>query len=339
MRLFIRRRHWCLIPRTCLQVLVSLLFVVAPSITAGESKWQSASGARWAELLVAAKGKAGFTLLPPAATGILFTNVLRDDRSVTNRNLLSGSGVAAGDVDGDGWCDLYFCGLDTHNRLYRNRGNWTFEEMTDATGVARPNPDSTGAAFGDIDGDGDLDLLVNSLGGGTRMFENDGKGRYTEITDRAGVRSKTGSTSMALADVDGNGTLDLYVTNFRPGTFKDEPTTRFQGEAINGQHVITFVNGVPANTPDLTNRFIIGPEGNILELGEPDALYLNDGKGRFTAVSFTDGSFLDEDGRPLDNPPRDWGLAVRSPEAGDAQCDSQKPGRSQVSGRERRVGL
>jgi hypothetical protein len=307
MRLFNR----CLTVRASLQVLASLVFVDAPLIAAGELKWHSVSGARWADLPVAAQGKSGFTLLPPAVTGILFTNVLHDDRSVTNRHLLSGSGVAVGDVDGDGWCDLYFCGLDTPNRLYRNRGNWTFEEITDSAGVACPNQDSTGAAFADIDGDGDLDLLVNSLGGGTRIFENDGKGHFTEITDRAGVRSKTGSTSMALADVDGNGTLDLYVTNFRRGTFKDQPTTRFQGDVINGHRVITFVNGVPANTPDLTNRFIISPEGSIQELGEPDVLYLNDGKGRWTPVSFTDGSFLDEEGRPLNDPPRDWGLAVQ----------------------------
>jgi hypothetical protein len=311
MRFFIRRGHWCLTARTCVQLLTSVLFAVAPSGIAGELKWQSVSGARWAELPVVARGNAGFTLLPPAATGILFTNVLRDDRSVTNRHLLSGSGVAVGDVDGDGRCDLYFCGLDNANRLYRNRGNWTFEDITDAAGVACPNQDSTGAAFADVDGDGDLDLLVNSLGGGTRIFENDGKGRFTEITDRAVARSTTGSTSMALADVDGNGTLDLYVTNFRRGTFKDEPTTQFQGEEINGHRVITFVNGVPANSPELTNRFLISPAGSILELGEADALYLNDGQGRFTPVSFTDGSFLDEDGRPLNDPPRDWGLAVQ----------------------------
>jgi len=102
MRLFIRCQHWCSIARACLQVLAYLLFVVAPPVSAGELTWQSVSGARWAELPVAEKGKAGFTLLPPAATGILFTNVLRDDRSVTNRNLLSCSGVALGDVDGDG---------------------------------------------------------------------------------------------------------------------------------------------------------------------------------------------------------------------------------------------
>src|SRR4051794_18993790 len=59
----------------------------------------------------------GFTALPPVETGVFFTNALAQARSLTNHVLLNGSGVAAGDVDGDGWCDLYFCGLDGSNAL------------------------------------------------------------------------------------------------------------------------------------------------------------------------------------------------------------------------------
>jgi hypothetical protein len=219
--------------------------------------------------------------------------------------------VAAGDVDGDGLVDLYFCALDNGNALYRNLGNGRFEDITAGAGVGCPGQYSTAAVLADIDGDGDLDLLVDSLGGGTRIFENDGKGRFKEITERTGVRSKTGSMSMALADVDGNGTLDLYVANFRPDTIKDAPTTRFHGEIVNGRPVITSINDQPASLPEYTNRFLLTPSGNVLEFGEPDVLYRNDGKGQFRPVSFTDGSFLDEEGSPLRDPPRDWGLAVQ----------------------------
>src|SRR5690348_12451499 len=75
-------------------------------------------------------GKTGFTRLSAATTGIQFTNYVAEIRSITNRNLLSGSGLAAGDVDGDGLCDLYFCALDGSNVLYRNLGNWKFSDIT-----------------------------------------------------------------------------------------------------------------------------------------------------------------------------------------------------------------
>jgi len=276
-----------------------------------EVRWQAERGFRWSELPVPRSGRTGFAALSGSETGVAFTNRLADEHSLTNRNLLSGSGVAAGDVDGDGRVDLYFCGLDNANALYRNLGNWKFEEIAAPAGVACDNQYSTAAVLADIDGDGDLDLLVNSLGGGTRIFQNDGRGQFEEITDRAGVRSNTGSMSMALADVDGDGSLDLYVANFRPDTIRDEPTTRFRGQMVDGKVVIASVNDKPATSPEYTNRFVLLPSGSVLEFGEPDVLYRNDGKGHFRAVSFTDGLFLDEDGRALTEPPRDWGLAVQ----------------------------
>lgn len=256
-------------------------------------------------------GKIGFERLSPEITGINFTNTLADNRSITNRNLVSGSGVALGDVDGDGLCDVYFCGLDNANKLFRNMGGWRFEDITTSAAVACFNQDSTGATFADVDGDGDLDLLVNALGNGCRLFLNDGKGRFTEATDTAGLRSKSGAMSLALADVDGDGDLDLFVCNYRPTTIKDNPQTTFSIQMINGRAVVAAVNGRSATAPDLTNRFIASPSGQVFEFGEPDVLYINDGQAHFTAVSWTDGSFLDEDGKPLREPPRDWSLAAQ----------------------------
>jgi hypothetical protein len=285
------------------------LCFLAGSVSGGE--WQMIEGGRAAALAVPSSGKTGFTQLDSARTGIAFTNLLADARSLANRNLLSGSGVAAGDADGDGWCDLYFCGLDGDNIFYRNLGDWKFADATASAGVAGRNQDSTGAAFADIDGDGDLDLLVNVLGGGTRVFLNDGKAHFAEVTQQAGVASKAGSMSMALADVDGDGDLDLYVTNFRPTTIQDEVATRFRVKMTDGRPVVTMVNNIPVSSPEFTNRFIVSAAGNILELGEADVLYLNNGRGQFSPVSFLDGSFLDDTGKPLVEPPRDWGLAVQ----------------------------
>jgi hypothetical protein len=205
---------------------------------AAELSWHSDIGCRWAELPVPKTGKTGFMRLNGAETGVLFTNVLTDERGIANRNLLSGAGVAAGDVDGDGWCDLYFCGLDNANALYRNLGNWKFEDITASAGVACAGQDSTGAVFADIDGDGDLDLIVNSLGNGVRVFENDGHGRFKEVTAAAGATAKTGGMSLALADVDGDGDLDLYVVSYRTTTIMDQPKTRFRLNIVNRLPVV-----------------------------------------------------------------------------------------------------
>ena len=114
--------------------------LIALALSAGRSAaaldWQQQPGYRRATLSIAADGKDGFTETDAAAAGIAFTNRLGEERALTNQIFLNGSGVAAGDVDGDGLCDLYFCGLDAPNALYRNLGNWHFADMTVAAGVA-----------------------------------------------------------------------------------------------------------------------------------------------------------------------------------------------------------
>ncbi|MBM3848044.1 MAG: hypothetical protein FJ405_17375 [Verrucomicrobia bacterium] len=118
--------------------------------------------------------------MPADRTGILFSNHLARSSAQVNRLLEDGSGVAAGDVDGDGLCDLYFCRLDGPNALYKNLGGWRFQDVTGASGAACADQYSTGAALADLDGDNDLDLIVNATGRGTRCFLNDGNGRFSE---------------------------------------------------------------------------------------------------------------------------------------------------------------
>src|ERR1051326_5425066 len=116
--------------------------------------------------------------------------------------------------------------------------------------------------------------------------------------------------TMALGDVDGNGTLDMYIANYRISTMRDEPNTKVHIDMINGKAVITSANGRPTTDPDLVGRYALGANGEVVENGEPDVLLRNDGHGHFVPVSFTDGTFLDEDGKPLSNPPYDWGLSA-----------------------------
>ena len=199
-----------------------------------------------------------------AQTGITFSNRLADASIARNRIYEIGSGVALGDVDGDGWCDIYFCRSEGDNVLYRNLGDWKFEDITDKAGVACPNQYSTGAVLADVDGDGDLDLLVNAIGKGTRAFLNDGKGHFHELT-ASGLVRRFGSTSMALADIDGDGDLDLYVTNYRTDTYKDRPPgLNVEGRMENGKLVVS-----PAD------RFI----PLMQQLGRPGSLRI--GRARF----------------------------------------------------------
>src|SRR5206468_2757084 len=98
---------------------------------------------------------------------------------------------------------------------------WRFQDITAQAGVAMTGRRSTGAVFADVDGDGDLDLLISTLGGGVALFINDGHGVFTERTAEAGLASHSGSMTMTLTDVDGDGHLDLYVANYKTRSAMD----------------------------------------------------------------------------------------------------------------------
>ncbi|HEY2952428.1 MAG TPA: CRTAC1 family protein, partial [Verrucomicrobiae bacterium] len=281
-------------------VLALILFLTSSrSTVAAGLEWQPFPGGRVARLAVPATGKTGFTLLPGQRTGLHFTNALDDLLIMQNNNFMEGAGVALGDFDGDGWSDVYFCAIDGTNALYRNLGNWTFEDVTGAAAVEGGGWHSTGAVFADIDGDGDLDLLVNTLGRGTHCFLNLGGSRFREVTEEAGLKSQTGSLSFALADIDGDGALDLYVANYG-----NLAILRAGGRAdmkrVNGQWQLT---GPYAERL----RFV---DGRLEEVGEPDVLYLNDGWGHFKPLPWNSEWFLDEQGKPMP-PPWDFGLGVQ----------------------------
>jgi enediyne biosynthesis protein E4 len=255
-------------------------------------------GVRITSLEVAAGTAPGFQLLHPQETGLTFTNLLAPAASARNRVLNNGSGVAAGDYDGDGQIDLFFCSLNDGNKLFRNLGHWRFADVTATSGLRFPAGYYRGAVFTDVNGDRRLDLLVGTVGAGVLVFLNEGGGKFVDATDRAGTATSFASETMALADVDGNGTLDLYVCDNRTDDVRDWPRIP-----------VMYVNGQPTVPPSLRNRLTFSG-GRVQEYGEPDTLYLNDGTGRFTPLPWTQGAFLNEEGRALDGPPLDWGLTA-----------------------------
>jgi enediyne biosynthesis protein E4 len=256
----------------------------------------------------AGTNKAGFTEMNSAATGVSFTNALVGDASLTNAVAHSGAGLAIGDVDGDGWQDIYLCNLQGPNVLYRNAGNWRLLPQGHLGEAACADDMSMGAAFADVDGDRDLDLLVNGLAAGTRLFLNDGKGGFTEMKE-SGLSRSASATSLALADIDGDGDLDLYCTHYIDVMHLFDPTTRFSVMKRDGRWMVLKVNDQPTTAPRLKDRFEALPDGKVRELPEVDGLYRNDGKGHFTAIQFEPGVFMDEQGKPV-SPYRDWGLSV-----------------------------
>lgn len=282
---------------------LSLLFVAWLAIKPGETSaaegksrvWHGAPESRWTSLEVSGPDQTGFTLLSPKQTGIEFTNILLEFSAATNRVLENGSGIALGDYDGDGRLDIFACGLDTPSALFRNLGHWHFTNVTAGSGLAFAGKYQRGAVFADVNGDRAPDLLVSTLNQGVLCFLNDGAGHFRDATAAAGTTSQFGSATMALADVDGNGTLDLYVANYRSDDIRNRGSVQVYRR--NGEYIIP---------PDLTNRLVV-LNNVVREVGDPDILYLNDGQGQFTAVPWTGGRFVDEAGNPLTAPPLDWG--------------------------------
>ncbi len=130
-------------------LLAAALIGSASSMGCGQRalEWVEEDGYRWAELHVSGEITPGFQQLAESETGISFTNTVTEAQYIENSHYLNGSGVALGDVDGDGLVDIYFASMDGPNALYRNLGDWKFEDIAAQAGVAAADRFSTGAVF------------------------------------------------------------------------------------------------------------------------------------------------------------------------------------------------
>ena len=199
-----------------------------------------------------------------------------------------GGGLALLDYDGDGWLDVYCVqggpftpdvpiespSPNSGDRLFRNRGDGRFEDVTDASGIGRfPRGHGHGVAVGDIDGDGHPDLFITRWRS-YALYRNKGDGTFEDITTRSGLGgNRDWPTSAAMADLDGDGDLDLYVCHYAAWDINHPRLCRNDANTV-------YLNCSPLDAEAL-----------------PDHLFRNDA-GRFVDVT-TEAGIIDRDGRGL----------------------------------------
>ena len=208
------------------------------------------------------KKKALFQLLPSSQTGIHFNNKVSENDKynvLEYMNIYTGAGVAAGDINNDGLVDLYFSGNQTSGRLYLNKGNFEFQDVTQKAGIVT-NRWCTGVSMVDINADGFIDIYVNVAGSekfGDRrnlLYINNGNETFTESAEKYGIADARQTMNASFFDYDKDGDLDLFLI------------TNPADEMVTGVNTIRerMINGESAGT---------------------DILYRNNGNETFTDIS------------------------------------------------------
>jgi enediyne biosynthesis protein E4 len=256
--------------------------------------------------------------------------------------------VALFDYDNDGKVDIYLLNGSTFealngkgkagkSALYRNLGNWKFEDVTDKAGVSNDRW-GTGVAVGDYDNDGYADMFVSNYGV-SRLYRNNGNGTFTDVAEKVGVNKNTWNTGATFGDYDGDGKLDLFVPGyieFDLTKLPPSPADVGKGEAVGrnfcqfrGQPVMCGPRGLTGAKDTLYRQksdgtfedvsektkvndetryygfssvFIDVDDDRDLDLlvvndSTPKQLYINDGKGNFEESGYPSGIALNENGR------------------------------------------
>ena len=161
-----------------------------------------------------------FELLSPEQTGITFANDLVPAETLNTyvfRNFYNGGGVAIGDLDNDGLADIFLTGNQVSNRLYLNKGDFRFEDVTESAGLYSANVWTTGVSLVDINSDGWLDIYLSKSGppGGSRrhneLFINQQNGTFIEEAHKYGLAIQALGIHASFFDFDGDRDLDAYV--------------------------------------------------------------------------------------------------------------------------------
>jgi hypothetical protein len=279
----------------------------------------------------------------PSATAVHFSDVTRAsgidfvhvNGASPDKHLVEtmGSGGLFFDYDDDGWIDVFLVdggstadpevAKKARHHLYRNRGDGTFEDATDRSGI-RHRHYGMGACAGDYDGDGRIDLYVTNLGPNV-LYRNHGDA-FVDVTRAAGVGLPLWSASCAFADLDSDGDLDLFVTNYvdvkaghnpfcgtartrtrvycHPLNFEPLPNTLYRNEG-GGRFVDASAEAGIASDRGNGLGVVIGDYDDDGKLdvfvandSVPNFLFLNAGNGRFVEAALPAGVAVATDGRP-----------------------------------------
>ncbi|HEV7376799.1 MAG TPA: CRTAC1 family protein [Pyrinomonadaceae bacterium] len=257
-------------------------------------------------------------------------------------------GVAIFDYDGDGRPDVYLVNGSTlaamqgkekppRAALFRNLGNWQFEDVTDKAGVANERW-GFGIAVGDYDNDGRPDMYVGNFGV-SRLYHNNGDGTFTDVAEKLGVARKGWSTGATFGDYDKDGRLDLFVPGYldldlnnlppnpseagKPGQLgrnfcqfrgtpvmcgprglKGEGDTLYRQKADGSFEDVSVKAGVSDTGKfyGFSSAFVHADDDDLLDLivvndSTPKLLYINKGDGTFEEVGYPSGVALNENGR------------------------------------------
>jgi hypothetical protein len=163
-----------------------------------------------------------FTALDSTQTGISFINTIENEEDFNiflYRNFYNGGGVAIGDINNDGFPDIYLTANRKKNKLFLNKGDFTFEDITDSAGVSGTKAWSTGVVLVDINADGLLDIYVCNAGNikgddqKNELFINNGDLSFTEKAEHYNLADSGFTTHAAFFDYDKDGDLDVYMLN------------------------------------------------------------------------------------------------------------------------------
>lgn len=246
-----------------------------------------------------------FVNLPPSETGVDFSNDLTETKALNILDYLyyyNGGGVALGDINNDDLPDIYLTANQKQNKLFLNKGDFKFQEISKEAGVEGASDWNTGVTMADVNGDGLLDIYVtavvgiNGLRGKNELFINNGNNTFSERAEEFGLDFQNYSSNAAFFDYDNDGDLDMYLLNHAVHTVNAYGPAEIRNKRVprSGDKLLRNDNG---KFVDVSEEAGIYGGANGYGLGLATADFNNDG---FTDI-YVSNDFHEDDYYYLNN--------------------------------------